>query len=159
ILDTETLPAAFNPDACRADGLIGSAVVRGRMTLLIDVYRLADLLDPGSSVPPTAAPGPPKRVLLVEDTQFFPALGRGYRQAAGYEVVTAVHGAEGLEHLDAEAFDAVVSDIEMPVLDGWGFARAVRERPGGAAVPLMALTTLDSDADRERAKACGYDRY
>ncbi|HYT93239.1 MAG TPA: response regulator, partial [Gemmataceae bacterium] len=65
----------------------------------------------------------------------------------------------GLQRLDAESFDAVVSDIEMPVMDGWAFARAVRQRSGGAAVPLMALTTLDSETDRERARSCGFDRY
>jgi two-component system chemotaxis sensor kinase CheA len=47
----------------------------------------------------------------------------------------------------------------MPVMDGWAFARAVRQRPGGAALPLLALTTLDSDVDRTRALECGFDRH
>ena len=98
-------------------------------------------------------------MLLVEDTQFFRQVVKGYLEADGYAVVTAADGAEGLARLDEGAFDLVVSDIEMPVLDGWGFARAVRHRPGGDRVPLLALTTLSSDADKERALACGFDRH
>jgi two-component system chemotaxis sensor kinase CheA len=93
----------------------------------------------------------------VDDTQFFREVVKGYLEAEGYEVETAVDGADGLKRLDAGNFDLVVSDIEMPVLDGWGFARAVRQR--GSEVPLMALTTLSTDADRARALACGFDRY
>ena len=105
------------------------------------------------------APGARQRVLLVEDTQFFREVVRGYLESAGFEVETAVNGADGLRKLDAGKFDLVVSDVEMPVMDGFEFARAVRKRPGGASVPLMALTTLDSPADRERALACGFDRH
>ncbi|HYT92268.1 MAG TPA: chemotaxis protein CheW, partial [Gemmataceae bacterium] len=92
ILDTEMLPPDLNAEAYRADGLIGSALVRGRMTLLLDVHRLADLADPGAAASPAvpaALPGPRRRVLLVEDTQFFRELVRGYLQGSGYEVVSA----------------------------------------------------------------------
>ncbi len=100
-----------------------------------------------------------RRVLLVEDTQFFREVVRGYLESAGFEVETAVHGADGLRKLDAGKFDLVVSDVEMPIMDGFEFARAVRKRADGASLPLMALTTLDSPADRERALACGFDRH
>jgi two-component system chemotaxis sensor kinase CheA len=157
VIDTETLRVNLTPDSEAADGVLGSAVVRGRMTLFLDLYRLADRMAPSGrdEVPRDARR---KRVLLVEDTQFFRQLVQGYLEANGYEVVTAVNGADGLQRLDAEAFDLVVSDVEMPVMDGVAFARALRQRPGGA-VPLLALTTLDSDADRERILAAGFDRH
>jgi two-component system chemotaxis sensor kinase CheA len=109
--------------------------------------------------PREALPGRRRRVLLVEDTQFFRQVVRGYLEDEGFEVVTADNGALGLERLEGERFDLVVSDIEMPVMDGWAFARAVRERPDGARLPLLALTTLSSDTDRARALACGFDRH
>jgi two-component system chemotaxis sensor kinase CheA len=84
---------------------------------------------------------------------------KGYLEAAGYEVTTAVDGADGLARLDEQAFDLVVSDIEMPVMDGWAFARAVRQRPDGAALPLLALTTLARDEDRARSAAAGFDGH
>jgi two-component system, chemotaxis family, sensor kinase CheA len=159
VLDTETVPLDVDPGVVGGDGLVGSGVVRGQLTLFPDVYRLADLAQPP---PRPRLPAPAegmRRVLLVEDTQFFRELVRGYLEEAGYEVETAVHGADGLARLDAGAFDAVVSDIEMPEMDGWAFARAVRQRPGGERLPLVALTTLNSERDREKARACGFDRY
>jgi two-component system chemotaxis sensor kinase CheA len=159
IIDTETVSLDLSDGAYRADGLIGSAVVRGRMTLFLDVYRLADLA--GEAERPGALPAPARRrrILLVEDTQFFRQVVKGYLEREGYEVATAVHGADGVERLRAETFDLIVSDIEMPVMDGWAFARAVRDLPGGAGLPLLALTTLNSPADRERALACGFSGY
>ena len=160
IVDTLTTAIELDAEAYRADGLLGSAVVRAQMTLFLDVYRLADLLEQASRArlpPPPERRG--RRALLVEDTQFFRQLVKGYLEGAGFEVELARDGAEGLAKLDEGTFDLIVSDIEMPVMDGWAFARAVRQRPDGARVPLLALTTLSSAVDRERALACGFDRH
>ncbi len=173
LIDSDELPVELYRESCPADGLLGSAVIRGQMTLILDVPRVAELgaasgrPEPadegrGGVTPPLLAgrsPGALRRVLLVEDTQFFREVVRGYLESAGFEVETAVNGRDGLSKLDAAAFDLVVSDVEMPLMDGFEFARAVRLRPDGAALPLMALTTLDSPADRERALACGFDRH
>lgn len=160
IIDTETLPAECSRAAFQADGVVGSAILRGRMTLLLDVCRLADLDAPTARTP---AAGPAareqKRILAVDDTEFFRELARGYLETEGYTVVTAANGAEALHELDAGQFDLVVSDIEMPVMDGWTLAQTIRQRSDGARLPLLALTTLCSDADRARAKTCGFDAY
>jgi two-component system, chemotaxis family, sensor kinase CheA len=97
--------------------------------------------------------------LLVEDTQFFQELVRGYLSDAGYEVTTAANGLEALRILETHSFDLVISDIEMPVMDGWIFAQAVRQNPSWHGVPLLALTTLNSPASREKAQQCGFDGY
>jgi two-component system, chemotaxis family, sensor kinase CheA len=160
ILDTETLPVHLSPGSFQADGVLGTAIVRGQMTLFPDIYRLAEFLDPeGKFKPPLAAPGRKRRVLLVEDTQFFREVVKGYLTAEGLEVTTAKNGVEGLEKLDAMQFDLIISDIEMPEMDGWAFARAARQRPTVRALPLLALTTLSSDDDRAKAVECGFDKY
>jgi CheY-like chemotaxis protein len=79
--------------------------------------------------------------------------------SSGYEVVTAADGSVALQNLEAGHFDLVVSDIEMPVMDGWALARAIRQRPENACLPLLALTTLSSDADRARAQHTGFNGY
>ena len=96
-------------------------------------------------------------VCLTEDTQFFREVVRGYLEAAGFEVETAVDGADGLRRLDAGKFDLVVSDIEMPVMDGWEFAREARRR--GVKTPMLALTSLSGAAHEIKARDCGYDGY
>jgi two-component system chemotaxis sensor kinase CheA len=160
IIDTETVPLDFDDAAYRADGLLGSALVRGQMTLFLDLYRLADLAtEPDHKPPSLPAPAGRRRILLVEDTQFFRRLVKGYLEGEGYNVTIAVHGAEGLERLREGSFDLVVSDIEMPVMDGWAFARAVRDEAAFARLPLLALTTLNSPADRDKALACGFNGY
>jgi two-component system chemotaxis sensor kinase CheA len=162
IIDTETRMIELNPDIYRADGLMGTAIVRDYMTLFLDIHRLVERLEPEGWVKPAIPPlpaGRKYRVLLVEDTQFFRQVVKGFLEAAGFEVTTAGDGREGLAKLDAETFDLVVSDLEMPVLDGWEFAKAVRQNREDTEMPLMALTSLDNDRDRERAKAAGFDRY
>lgn len=161
IIDTETLPADFASDAFQADGVIGTAVLRGRMTIFVDIERLvplADTANPHSSAGTLSSPSK-KRVLLVEDTQFFQELIRSYLKGEGYEVSTAANGQEALEHLKSQIFDLVVSDIEMPIMDGWAFAQAVRQNPAWKDLPLLALTTLNSFESRERANHCGFDGY
>jgi two-component system chemotaxis sensor kinase CheA len=160
LLDTETMRVHLSPDSFQADGILGTAIIRGQMTLFPDVYRLAELLQPEHRLKlslPT--PGRKRRVLLVEDTQFFREVVKSYLEADGLAVTTASNGREGLEKLDAARYDLIVSDIEMPEMDGWAFARAARQRPDTRELPLLALTTLSSENDRAKATECGFDRY
>jgi two-component system chemotaxis sensor kinase CheA len=160
VLDAGSLTVNLDPDTLRADGLVGTAVVNDRLTLFLDIYRLADLLHPEDAhKAPPPQPERKRRILLVEDTKFFRQLVKGYLEGDGHEVTVAENGSEALTKLDEDTFDLVVSDIEMPVMDGWGFARAMRQRPDGANLPLMALTTLNSERDRARAMECGFDFY
>jgi two-component system chemotaxis sensor kinase CheA len=161
VLDTESLSIQLDTRSYRADGVMGTAVVRDRLTLFLDLFRLADRAEAegnGAAGPAPPAPARRRRILLVEDTQFFRELVKGYLEKEGYEVVTAAHGALGLRELAGRPFDLVVSDIEMPEMDGWSLARAVRGQRG-RDLPLLALTTLNSDEDRRRALECGFDGY
>jgi two-component system chemotaxis sensor kinase CheA len=159
IIDVETRPIELDPALGPSDGLFGTAIVGDRLTLFLDIHRLIRHVEPAAATRQVAAlPGAP-RVLLVEDTQFFREVVKSCLEAEGYEVTTANDGAQGLARLDDQAFDLIVSDLEMPVLDGWSFARAVRQRPEGARQLLLALTSLSAAADRDRARESGFDAY
>ncbi len=160
IIDTDTLPAGITRDTLRAEGVVGSAVLRGRMTLLLDLCRLAERSDPTRK--PSKADDARRRqsrILVVDDTEFFRELVRGYLEEAGYEAVSVADGNRALEALEGNRFDLVVSDIEMPVMDGWTLAKTIRQRAELADLPLLALTTLSSNADRDRARSCGFNGY
>jgi two-component system chemotaxis sensor kinase CheA len=185
IIDTESLAIQLDTQSYREEGVLGTAIVRERLTLFLDLFRLADRVRAEESPPPPLTPtplprrgvgrspspppppgergggegAPRRRILLVEDTEFFRQLVKGYLEGQGFEVVTAVNGAEGLKVVADQSFDLVVSDIEMPEMDGWKLARAVREQLGRRDLPLLALTTLNSDRDRERALECGFNGY
>jgi two-component system chemotaxis sensor kinase CheA len=158
VIDSVAHAGDLQPDGPPGEGVLGTAVIHDRLTVFLDLYRLFDRADPASPPALPAASGR-KRVLLVEDTQFFRQLVRGYLEAGGYEVETANDGTEGLRVLEEKSFDLVISDIEMPGLDGWGLARAVRQKSRQPDIPLMALTTRASEQDRAKSLACGFDHH
>src|SRR5208337_5334465 len=83
----------------------------------------------------------PKRLLLIDDTPFFREVVKRYLVAEGHEVETAVNGEDALDQLGkGREFDLIVSDIEMPLMDGWEFSREARRR--GIKTPMLALSSL-----------------
>jgi two-component system chemotaxis sensor kinase CheA len=74
-------------------------------------------------------------------------------------VEVAVDGAEALDKLRAGRFDLVVSDVEMPRLDGIGLTEAIRRDPALAQLPVVLVTSLASAADRERGAEAGANAY
>jgi len=160
IVDTESLCIELQEHPEQNQSILGSAVVRSRLTLFLDMHRLTQTLF-GSEVAPNSAPADPKRpkrLLLVEDTAFFREIVKRYLTAEGHEVSTAVHGEDGLSKLEAGSeFDLIVSDIEMPVMDGWDFAREARLR--GISTPMLALTSLSGTHYEAKAKDCGFDGF
>jgi two-component system chemotaxis sensor kinase CheA len=101
----------------------------------------------------------PPRVLVVEDTVTTRELERSVLLAAGYDVVVAVDGQQGWEMLQAHDFDAVVSDINMPRMDGIALCRMIRGSRRHAELPVVLVTSLHSDSDRRRGVEAGADAY
>jgi two-component system chemotaxis sensor kinase CheA len=161
IVDTEALAVDLQTHPEQDPGILGSAVVRGRMTLFVDMHRLTQKLFGAAAAPAPPASGPirrPRRLLLIDDTPFFLEVVKRYLTGEGHEVETAVNGEEGLDRLSSGGpFDLIVSDIEMPVMDGWEFARQVRRR--GITTPMLALTSLSGLNYEIKARDCGYDSY
>ena len=122
IVDTESLAVDLQEHPEQDQGILGSAVVRDRLTLFLDMHRLTQKLF-GKSIPvPTSAAVSttlPRRLLLIDDTPFFREVVKRYLLAEGHEVETAVNGEDALDQLAKDhEFDLIVSDIEMPVMDG-----------------------------------------
>ncbi|HEY3797993.1 MAG TPA: response regulator [Caulobacteraceae bacterium] len=94
-------------------------------------------------------------VLTVDDSRTIREMLRLTLVDAGYRVVQAEDGVHGLEVLSGEAPDVIVTDINMPRLDGFGFIEEVRGDPRHRAVPILVLTT-ESDAEKKnRARMAG----
>lgn len=162
VRDIVEAPLHLDTESIAADGLLGSCMLKDRITLFVDLFRLIELAEPDWFAERRLTAPPPeqrKRVLLVEDTVFFTQLVRNYLEADGYQVVTAPHGKAALRRLREEPFDLIVSDIEMPEMDGWHFIRSVRNDPAIPAIPAIALTALDTDADRNRSLDAGFDAF
>jgi two-component system chemotaxis sensor kinase CheA len=143
-------------------GFIGSAVVAGKVTEVLDTaWWLSQAGDDWfRGARPAAARHARPRLLMVEDSAFFRHLVVPALSAAGYEVM-AVDGPAAALRLREEghAFDAVVSDIEMPEMDGIAFAKAVRAGGAWEAVPLIALSSRAEPADVARGREAGFTDY
>lgn len=158
IVDCDSLAIELQPSTEQGPGVLGAAIVRNRLTLFLDMhYLLEQLLGAGPVAASHGVATRQSRVLLIDDTPFFrEAVGR-YLTGAGLAVTTAVDGQDGLSKVAQGPFDLIVCDLEMPVLDGWDFARQVRQR--GFCGPLLALSSLSKSQHEDRAKACGFDHY
>ena len=99
------------------------------------------------------------RILVVEDSITSRTLLKNILEVAGYQVTTAVDGVEGLTELREEAFDLVVSDVEMPRMDGFELAEKIRADERLAELPVVLVTSLESREDRERGIDVGANAY
>jgi len=158
ILDVIEERLVIDPAGVRP-GFLGSAVLNGRVTEVIDTaWWLRQAGEDWFAA--SSGGGAGRRVLVVEDNGFFrdlvvPALG-----AAGYAVTAVPAGQEALRLRDAGAmFDAIVSDIVMPEVDGLALARAVRQGGPWQDLPMIALSGRVEPADIERGRAAGFTDY
>jgi two-component system chemotaxis sensor kinase CheA len=94
----------------------------------------------------------------VDDSPFFLNITVPFLKSAGYEVDSAPGAEEALRVLEKNKykFDVIVSDIEMPVMDGFGFAEACQNHPKISAIPIFAFTSTRNDRIVERGRECGF---
>ncbi|GAB4432732.1 MAG: hybrid sensor histidine kinase/response regulator [Chloroflexi bacterium OHK40] len=111
---------------------------------------------------PTFAPARPvrrARLLVADDSFTTRELVRSILESAGYEVAVAIDGLSALEQLRAQRFDLLVSDVEMPRLDGYGLVAQLRADDQLHALPAILITSLASEEHRRRGLEAGAQAY
>jgi len=139
-------------------GVLGTAIINGKATDVIDTQHYLMQAKP-DWFSQTEQPRQ-RRVLVIDDSLFFRQLVNTALETDGYQVIAlgnAVEAVEMIEH--GTRFDAIISDIEMPMMDGCEFAEWYRLRPEEQRVPLVALSSLNPSATEGRALQSGFDRY
>lgn len=101
----------------------------------------------------------PRRVLVVDDSITTLTLEQGVLEAAGFEVRTARDGAEAWGLLETHEVDLVVSDVDMPRMDGFTLCEAIRASPRLASLPVVLVTAEEAPESRARGLAAGADAY
>jgi two-component system chemotaxis sensor kinase CheA len=148
------------------DVLAGASVEPdGSVLLVLDAAGLVERartsrsrLEVRAEATPPAAP-PSASVLVVDDALPVRELERSILERAGYEVRTAGDGVEALALLAERPADLVISDIEMPRMDGFALTEAIRAEAGIRNVAVLLLTNRASEEDRHRGLAAGADGY
>jgi two-component system chemotaxis sensor kinase CheA len=156
----------------RQNGVSGSAIIEGQTTLIIDVFEVVETLNPdwfehlsAKSVTDEGANGDDsgsgKDILVVEDSDFFRSQVRKFIENAGYQVVDAEDGQVAWDYLQEHPDEVmlVVTDLEMPNMDGFELTKNIKADQRFAALPVIALTSLASDENVARGKEVGIDDY
>ena len=165
LLDERDMVIQQLPEHLRATPLISGMVTRGQSEL-VSLMHVPYILDLARKTrqSATAATGldaqkAKKRILVVDDSLNTREIERDVLEAWGYHVTLAEHGGEGLQKALAEEFDAVLTDVEMPVMDGFTLTARLREHESYRNKPIIIITSREKDSDRRRGIEVGADAY
>ncbi|MBG6058936.1 two-component system chemotaxis sensor kinase CheA [Cryobacterium sp. MP_M5] len=108
---------------------------------------------------PAGSPGAAQRILVVDDALTIRELQRSILERAGFEVRVAVDGLDALAKLSEGPSELILTDIEMPLMDGFALTEAVRAAPDLTNIPVLILSSRSSEADRQRGLEAGADGF
>lgn len=140
------------------EGFLGSMVLDGKTTDVVDVAFLLKDLVGENSADSVLQNKQNQRVLLVDDSPFFRNLTIPFLASAGYIVTSAGGADEAMHEIEKAkfAFDVIVSDIEMPGIDGFGFAEMCQNHPRISSIPLFAFTSAKNERVMQRGREVGF---
>ena len=142
--------------------ILGVTKIHEKLTFLLDLFSLAEKVSPDIFKTRAFTEAPvKKRLLVVDDTPFFRDLEKKYFESIGFEVSLAFNGQEALDLLKDKpsSFDLVVTDIVMPVMDGYGLLKSIQSSPNLSHLPVIALTSFAQEENQEKAKTAGFYGY
>jgi two-component system, chemotaxis family, sensor kinase CheA len=157
----EVVVKPLGPLLSSAGGYLGAAILGdGRVALLLDPSSLARTTVSQPRLAPVREQQLPPKILVVEDSFTVRELQRSILQAAGYRVEVASDGREGFDRVLADAeIDLVITDFEMPKMNGIELTCAIRGRAESASLPVVIVTSLGSDEDRRAGVEAGANAY
>jgi two-component system cell cycle response regulator DivK len=100
-----------------------------------------------------------KRILVVEDTEDNRQIMRDLLSSAGYDLIEAQDGAEGVAMAKSQRPDLILMDIQLPVLDGYEATRRIKADPAISHIPVIAVTSYALSGDEAKTRAAGCDGY
>jgi two-component system, chemotaxis family, sensor kinase CheA len=153
----ELVVGALGARAARAAHLAGASVLDdGRVVAVLNAAEVVRRVQPAAlrSQPPASA-----RIVVVDDALTTRAAMKALLELAGYQVAAAADGEEAFQLVRDQGAALVVSDVQMPRLDGLALARRLKGDPRLRAIPVVLVTSLDSPEDRAAGLAAGADGY
>jgi two-component system chemotaxis sensor kinase CheA len=165
-VDVMEIFVEFDENTIKQNGIMGSAIIAGHTTMLVDIYGIVQTLNPEwfaaqEQEKVKTKDGEAPTVLVVEDSNFFRNQVKAYMESDGYRVMEAEDGLDAWNKIEehADEISLVCTDIEMPNMDGFGLTAKIRAEARYSYMPVIALTTLAGDEDIARGKRVGIDEY
>jgi two-component system chemotaxis sensor kinase CheA len=163
--EREVLVKQFARPLSRVANVAGATILgSGELAPVLnvsDLLKCARIRNCGTraSAPAATVAIAPKKILVVEDSITSRMLLKGMLESAGYSVQTAVDGIDAFTALHAQHFDLVISDVEMPRMNGLDLTARIRADRKLAQIPVVLVTALESREDRERGMDVGASAY
>ena len=162
-LSVEDFSDSFDSRMDMGAGLIGTAYRDERLVMLLDMYALFEHVMPDQfeTVMQGRDGTTQARILMAEDNKFFAKLISSYLTQPGIDLTMAEDGQEAWDILikERKQFDLIVSDIEMPRMNGFELVRNIKHNPDLRNIPVIALTSLADEDSRHRGIKAGFDEY
>lgn len=161
IVDTFETTLEIEEGLYTHQAILGHKIINGKTVLFIDVYKVIEMYDPEWFVVRTKEEIPiRKRLLIAEDSPFFRNMMKNYLEASGFEVISVENGKEALEKLkQGEKVDLILSDIEMPEMDGFDLIRNLKEHHEFSKIPVIVVTALAGEEIKRKVFELGADGY
>lgn len=160
ILDTKSLKLKMSGGIIHADGIFGSILINDKITVVLDICKIVEKAEPKAFIHSLKQDVETNaNILLIEDTPFFQIIINEYLTSEGFTVTKAKDGKEALEILETESFDIILSDIEMPVMNGFEFIQNFKSIENNKAIPVIALTSLNDEKNIQKGKDLGFDGW
>lgn len=165
-VDAIEISLDIDDSTLKQTGINGSMIIEGHTTLLVDIFDVVKTLNPSwfeqdKVTQETMEENKQKVILFAEDSAFFRNQVKGFMAEAGYSVITAEDGeiAWNLLKERHNEIDLVVTDLEMPNMDGFELTHRIKSDPTLGRFNVIALTSLASDAHVKRGQEVGIDEY
>lgn len=164
-IDAIEISATIDDSTLKQQGVMGSTIIEGQTTMLIDIWEIVGTLLPewfeNQEVFEAQEEGKVPTILIAEDSNFFRNQVKNYMTESGYDVIEGEDGAIAWELLQehGDEITIVVTDIEMPNMNGFELTETIRKDARFSKIPIIALTTLAGEEDIAQGKAVGVDEY
>lgn len=162
VLDISIDKVLIDDTAVDREGILGTVFIHDRTISLIDLYAVIEAQNIGNfkkqkdKLKNQKLRG--KSILVIDDSPMYRKMESDLLIEMGFDVITANHGEDALRLMENHQFDLIVTDIEMPYLNGYEFAEKVRAGGGGQVdVPILALSTRCSEKDIEKGLKSGFN--
>jgi two-component system chemotaxis sensor kinase CheA len=161
IRDIAITDSTIHSDSVDRKGLLGTTFINDKTITMLDIHSILEDLKIGKGLFVKIHTKNKGRVLVVEDSPLYRKIQADFLEEQGYEVVVASNGQQALDILMSDAnFSIIISDIEMPVMDGWGLAESIRKSGKSfSKIPVLAVSGKVSPKDKEKSAVSGFNEH
>ncbi len=161
VIDAIESAAQLDERGITGKGILGSSIIEDHLTIFVNVYSIFEEADPEnySHLKDEQSVLADKRILYAEDTSFFRTIVVQYLKDFCGSIDVAKHGQEAWEMIQKKPYDMLLTDIEMPFMDGFELTEKVRAMDSLKDLPIVALTSLSSERHIKRGEEVGVTAY